>query len=128
MKKLLFFIFVLMLVSISACKQATNTSMEKKDDAMNIQLTGDECVAKGGEIVNTLSNPKYDRKLLLGEVVGMKCPCVCLKKETPKVETTGEAVVDAVGNDLNSMDNAEKDLGTEDLNEIDSGLQDIENI
>ena len=44
------------------------------------------------------------------------------------VEATGEVVVDAVGNDLNSIQIVEKDLGTEDLNELDSGLQDIENI
>lgn len=85
MKKLLFFIFVLMLVSISTCKQAVKKEvMEKKEEVM--------------------------------------------KKETPKVETTGDAAVDAVGKDLNSIDNVEKDLGTEDLNELDSGLQDIENI
>ena len=48
--------------------------------------------------------------------------------ETPKVETTGNAAVDAVGNDLNSIASVEKDLSTDELNEIDSGLQDIENI
>ena len=79
--KNIFVLLIIFSVVIFGCKQATNTSMEKEDGAMNIQLTGDECVAKGGEIVNTLSNPKYDKKLLLGEVIGMKCPCVCLKKE-----------------------------------------------
>ena len=84
MKKLLFFIFVMMLVSISACKQAVKEEIKKEE--------------------------------------------VITQESQTKVETTGEAVVDAVGNDLNSIQSVEKDLGTEELNEIDSGLQDIENI
>ncbi len=84
--KNIFVLLIIFSVVIFGCKQATNTSMEKEDGTMNIQLTGDECVAKGGEIVNTLSNPKYDKKLLLGEVVGMKCPCVCLKKDDSMID------------------------------------------
>ena len=84
--KNIFVLLILFSVVIFGCKQATNTSMEKEDGTMNIQLTGDECVAKGGEIVNTLGNPKYDKKLLLGKVIGMKCPCVCLKKEEAMME------------------------------------------
>ena len=84
MKKLLFFIFVMMIVSISACKQAVKEQIKKED--------------------------------------------VIIQESQIEVGTTGEAVVDAVGNDLNSIQSVEKDLGTEDLNELDSGLQDIENI
>lgn len=51
-----------------------------------------------------------------------------VKAPEASVEVTGDAAVDAVGSDLNNIQNVEKDLGTEDLNEIDSGLQDIENI
>lgn len=48
--------------------------------------------------------------------------------ESPKVDTTGEAVVDAVGNDLNNVNNVEKDLGDDELSDLDSGLADIQNI
>ena len=48
--------------------------------------------------------------------------------ETPKVETTGEAVVDAVGSDLNNVDNVEKDLSADELGDLDSGLADVQNI
>lgn len=50
------------------------------------------------------------------------------KIEAPTAETTGEAVVDAVGNDLNAVNDVEKDLGTEELGDLDSGLDDIQNI
>ncbi len=86
MKKILLSIFILLLISISACKQAVKKEIvEKKEETPKIP-------------------------------------------ETPKVETTGNAAVDAVGNDLNSIQSVEKDLGAEELDEIDSGLQDIENI
>lgn len=48
--------------------------------------------------------------------------------ETPKVDTTGEAVVDAVGSDLNNVNNVEKDLSDDELSDLDSGLADIANI
>ncbi len=51
-------------------------------------------------------------------------------EKTPEIatETTGEAVVDAVGNDLNNANNDEKDLGIDELGDLDSGLADIQNI
>ena len=48
--------------------------------------------------------------------------------ETPKVDTTVEAVVDAVGSDLNDVNNVEKDLSDDELSDLDSGLADIQNI
>lgn len=48
--------------------------------------------------------------------------------EAPKVETTGEAAVDAVGNDLNNVNSIEKDLSDDELSDLDSGLTDIQNI
>ena len=51
-----------------------------------------------------------------------------MEKEAPKVETTGESVVDAVGNDLNNVDNVDKDLSTDELSDLDSGLADVQNI
>ena len=48
--------------------------------------------------------------------------------ETPQVETTGEALVDAVGSDLNNVDNVEKDLSADELVDFDSGLVDVQNI
>ena len=52
------------------------------------------------------------------------------KAETavPQAGTTGNAAVDAVGNDLNTVNAEEKDLGTEDLSDLDSGLSDVQNI
>lgn len=51
-----------------------------------------------------------------------------MKKETPKVEVTGDAAVDSVGNDLNNVDSVENELNVDELNDLDSGLSDIENI
>lgn len=48
--------------------------------------------------------------------------------ETPQAETTGEAVVDSVGNDLNTVNSVEQDLSDEQLGDLDSGLADIEKI
>ena len=44
------------------------------------------------------------------------------------VETTGNAAVDAVKNDLNKASNEDKELSTDELSNLDSGLTDIENI
>ena len=85
MNKILLSIFILLIISISACQQAAKEPvMEKKEDAM--------------------------------------------QKEVPKVETTGEAVVDAVGNDLTNVNNVEKDLSTDELSDLDAGLTDVQNI
>ena len=43
-------------------------------------LNGDECVALGGEIVNTLGGESCGKAELLGKVSGMRCPCICCKK------------------------------------------------
>lgn len=48
--------------------------------------------------------------------------------ETPTIETTGDATVDAVGTDLNNIGEVEKDLSTDELNDVDAGLTDIQNI
>ena len=48
--------------------------------------------------------------------------------ETPKVETSGEAAVDAVGRGINNVDIVEKDLNPENLSDLDSGLADVQNI
>ena len=48
------------------------------------------------------------------------------KTETPTA--TGDAAVDAVGKDLNSVDAVEKDLNAENLSDLDSGLSDVQNI
>lgn len=43
-------------------------------------MTGDECIQKGGKIVNTLDEKTWNDKDVIGEVEGMRCPCVCVKK------------------------------------------------
>lgn len=59
---------------------------------------------------------------------GVKKEGAMNKAETPKVVSTGEAAVDAVGNDLNSVDSVEKDLNVDNLSDVDSGLTDVQNI
>lgn len=49
------------------------------------QFNGNECAAQGGEVVNTLhfqggTPPDYAPEEVLGEIVGTKCPCVCVKR------------------------------------------------
>ena len=58
----------------------------------------------------------------------VKEEAVAKAPETPKAVATGEAAVDAVGNDLNNVNSVEKDLGTDQLKDLDSGLADIQNI
>lgn len=48
--------------------------------------------------------------------------------ESPKSVTTGEAAVDDVGNGLSNVDNDEKELNADELSELDSGFEDVQNI
>ena len=47
---------------------------------------------------------------------------------TPATGTTGDAAVDAVGKDLSNTDSVEKDLSTDALGNLDSGLSDVQKI
>ncbi len=51
-------------------------------------------------------------------------------KEQPVMQSdvTGDAAVDSIGSDLSDAEAAEKELSGEGIEDIDSGLQDIENI
>ena len=51
-----------------------------------------------------------------------------MQKEAPKAEATGEAAVDAVGNDLTRVNNVENDLSADELSDLDAGLADVQNI
>lgn len=86
MKKMMFLIFVLLLISIAACQQTAKKEIMKK---------------KAG-----------------------------IAPQTPAVETTatGNAAVDAVGNDLNNVNSVEKDLSADQLSDVDYGLADVQNI
>lgn len=42
--------------------------------------------------------------------------------------TAGDAAVDSVGKNLNNIDNVEKDLNADQLNDINASLQEIQNI
>lgn len=59
-------------------------------------------------------------------------PDVMEKKEvmeiTPAAPATGEAAVDAVGDDLTNVNTVENDLSTDELGDLDSGLADVQNI
>ena len=50
------------------------------------------------------------------------------KVQAPKIETTGDAAVDSVGKDIGNVDSIEKDLNIDELNDLDSGLDEIQNI
>ena len=49
-------------------------------------------------------------------------------EKTLATTATGEAAVDAVGNDLTNVNSVEKDLGTDELSDLDAGLTDVQNI
>lgn len=51
-----------------------------------------------------------------------------MQEKAPVVDVTGESAVDSVGNGLNDASSVEKDLGTDELADLDSGLSDIQNI
>ena len=54
--------------------------------------------------------------------------CQKAVEKVPIQQTSGDAAVDAVGNDLNNVDSVDKDLSADDLNDLDSGLSDVQNI
>ena len=85
MRKVMLFVFILLVISIVACQQAA------KKEAKIVTTT-------------TTTTP------------------------APAVEQTGDAAVDAVGKDLNNTDSVEKDLGTDQLTDLESGLGDVQNI
>ena len=43
-------------------------------------------------------------------------------------EATGDAAADSFGNDMNNINSEDKELGSSDLEGIDSGFSDVENI
>ena len=52
----------------------------------------------------------------------------CQMPVQKEVTQTGDAAVDAVGNDLNTVDTIDQDLNTDELGDLDTGLGDIQNI
>ena len=54
--------------------------------------------------------------------------CKPVQKEVTPTTQTGDAAVDAVGNDLNTVDTIDQDLSTDELGDLDTGLSDVENI
>lgn len=77
------------------------------------------------------------KKILLSILIIMVisvAACKTAVKETPQVgipktEASGsDAAVDAVGNDLTNVNAVEKELSTDGLNDVDSGLNDVDNI
>jgi len=48
--------------------------------------------------------------------------------QTQITSTPSEPAVDNVGNDITNIDTVEKDLNTDELGDLDSGLSDIEDI
>lgn len=48
--------------------------------------------------------------------------------QTPPAETTGDAATDSFGNDMGNVNNEDKELSSSELEGIDSGFSDVENI
>jgi hypothetical protein len=45
-------------------------------------ITADQCASLGGEIINTLTQKSCEKESgFLGTVAGMRCPCMCCKKQ-----------------------------------------------
>lgn len=109
MKKLLPTIFILLIVSIAACKQAV-----KKEDINSFE----ECVKAGYPVGESYPRQCWTSDGRFVEEL----------KEKPKVETTGDPAVNSVGKDLGNVDSVEKDLGADELGDLDSGLADVQNI
>lgn len=105
-------IFLIMLVFTASCKQAV-----KKQDITSFE----ECVKAGYPV-----GESYPRQCFVPGPNGKTF--VEELKETPEVETTGDPAVNAVGKDLGNVDSVEKDLGADELGDLDSGLADVQNI
>lgn len=56
------------------------------------------------------------------------CQQTIKKGEVPDVGASGDAAVDSVGSSLNNVDSIEKELNTDELSNLDSGFQDVQNI
>jgi len=100
MKKILLSIYILLIIFIVACQQAAKKEVQCTLEAF-------QC-PDGSYVGRTGPNCEF-------------APC-------PTTPTTGDAAVDAVGNDLTNVDAVEKDLGTDELSDLDSGLADVQNI
>lgn len=100
--KIVLVILSVFLMFLIACQQATKKEMQCTLDV--VQCPDGSYVGRAGP------NCEFE-----------PCP-------TTPTAATGDAAVDAVGNDLNSVDSVEKDLGIDELSDLDSGLSDIQNI
>jgi len=67
-------IILLALVAFLGFWEYTNISPEF------IILTEDECVQKGGGVMNTLGEKTWNDEDVIGKTDGMRCPCLCIKK------------------------------------------------
>ena len=58
----------------------------------------------------------------------MQKPSESQTEPTETIQTTGDATTDSFGNDMNNVNNEEKELSSSELEDIDSGFSDVENI
>lgn len=73
---------------------------------------------------------KYKVILVIFLVFLIACKQATKQQIMPKTDmpATGDAAVDSVGQDISNVDNIEKDLNTDQLGDLDAGLQDIQDI
>jgi hypothetical protein len=73
-------IVILTLIGISLITWS-NQSQKCMEHGTEPEITSDECIKLGGEIINTLNYGSCCSEVdFLGTVTGMECPCVCCKK------------------------------------------------
>ncbi|MBI5732663.1 hypothetical protein HY967_01745 [Candidatus Jorgensenbacteria bacterium] len=68
-------VVVIVLSAIYYFANQSNVELQQKT------ISSEDCVTQGGEVVNTLNGPRqnYSSDQFLGEVAGLRCPCICLK-------------------------------------------------
>ena len=68
------------------------------------------------------------KKIMMLLLMIMVVSIVACKPVQKEAAQSGDAAVDAVGNDLNNVDAVDQDLSTDELGDLDTGLSDVENI
>ncbi len=74
-------VLILIIVAITIILLLSANQPQSEIDAGQSGITPDECTSKGGEIVNTLDGASCkSQNDFFGNVVGLKCPCICCRK------------------------------------------------
>jgi len=94
-------IIILTILLIGSLAHAQTYTVERVID-------GNECTELGGEIINTLSQADCGSNEYLGEVEGLKCPCICCKKIEAVVSSSFYFVERVIDGDTIKLTNGER--------------------